>query len=82
MYKLLRNHFIAFLLSAILIPITGQAYNQTYNVKVGDTFTVYTTYHSDITAVLWTIPYDYVEPASYIGPAATSAKFRAKKEHM
>lgn len=80
MYKLLRNHFIAFLLSAILIPITGQAYNQTYNVKVGDTFTVYTTYHSDITAVLWTIPYDYVEPASYIGPAATSAKFRAKKE--
>ena len=71
---------MALLLSIIFIPITGKAYNETYDVKVGDTFTVYTTYHSDITAVLWTIPYDYVVPASYIGPAATSAKFRAIKE--
>ncbi len=63
----------------MLIPITGQAYNQTYNVKVGDTFTVHTTYRSNTTAILWTIPYDYVEPVGSIGPATTSVTFRAKK---
>ncbi len=79
MNKLLRNFFIALVLSIMLIPITGQAYNQTYDVKVGDTFTVYTTYHSNTTSILWTIPYDYVDPVGYVGPVATSVTFRAKK---
>lgn len=64
----------------MLIPITGQAYKETYDVKVGETFTVYTTYRSNTTSILWTIPYDYVDPVGYVGPVATSVEFRAKKE--
>lgn len=79
MNNLLHNHFFVILLSIMLIPITGQSYNQTYDVKVGDTFTVYTTYHSNTTSILWTIPYEYIDPVGYVGPVATSVTFRAKK---
>ena len=48
-------------------------------MKVGETFTVYTTYRSNTTSILWTIPYDYVDPVGYVGPVATSVTFRAKK---
>lgn len=79
MNKQLHNCFLMLMLSALLIPITGNAYNQIYNVKVGETFTVYTTYHSNTTAILWTIPYDFVEPVGYVGPTATSVTFKAIK---
>ena len=55
----------------------SSAYNSTYNVKVGDQFTVYTTYHSYTNAVLWTYDWKIVEPVSYIGSATTSVTFRA-----
>mgnify|MGYP002624652446 CR=1 FL=1 len=53
------------------------AYNQTYNVNVGETFTVYTTYKSNTYAVLWTYDWQIVEPVGYIGSATTSVTFRA-----
>lgn len=52
------------------------AYNQTYNLNVGDQFTVYTTYHYYTNAVLWTYDWQVVEPVSYIGPASTSVTFK------
>ena len=53
------------------------AYNSTYNVNVGDQFTVYTTYHNYTYAILWDYDYSVVEPVSYIGSASTSVTFRA-----
>lgn len=53
------------------------AYKQTYNVNVGETFTVYTTYKSNTYAVLWTYDWQIVEPVGYIGSATTSVTFRA-----
>ena len=52
------------------------AYNQTYNLNVGDQFTVYTTYHYYTNAVLWTYDWQIVEPVSYIGSASTSVTFK------
>ena len=54
----------------------GFAYKATYNLKVGDQFTVYTTYHNYTYAVLWTYDYSIVEPVSYIGSASTSVTFK------
>jgi alpha-tubulin suppressor-like RCC1 family protein len=53
------------------------AYKQTYNVNIGETFTVYTTYKSNTYAVLWTYDWQIVEPVGYIGSATTSVTFRA-----
>lgn len=53
------------------------AYNQTYNVNIGETFTVYTTNKSNTYAVLWTYDWKIVEPVGYIGSATTSVTFRA-----
>lgn len=38
------------------------AYNRTFNLNVGDEFTVYTTYHNYTYAVLWTYDWKIVEP--------------------
>lgn len=70
---------IMLLLAMLLFPITGRAYNETYDVKVGETFTVYTTFHANTTSITWTIPYDYVEPVGDVGPKARSVTFRALK---
>lgn len=52
------------------------SYNQTYNMNVGDEFTVYTTYHSRIQAVLWSYDYNVVEPTHTIYGTSTSVTFR------
>ncbi|MBQ8462644.1 MAG: Ig-like domain-containing protein [Prevotella sp.] len=52
------------------------AYNQTYNLNVGDQFTVYTSYHYYTNAVLWTYDWQVVEPVTYIGSASTSVTFK------
>lgn len=52
------------------------AYNRTFNLNVGDEFTVYTTYHNYTYAVLWTYDWKIVEPVSYIGSASTSVTFK------
>ena len=53
------------------------AYKQTYNVNVGETFTVYTTYKSNTTAVLWTYDYKVVQPVTSIYSTTTSVTFKA-----
>lgn len=65
--------FLFILKSTILL-----AYNSTYNVKVGETFTVYTTYKSNTISVLWTYDGTIVTPG-YIGSASTSVTFTALK---
>lgn len=52
------------------------AYNRTFNLNVGDEFTVYTTYHNYTYAVLWTYDWKIVEPVSYVGSASTSVTFK------
>ena len=66
--------FTLILLLGGLTKVT--AYNQTYNLNVGDQFTVYTTYHYYTNAVLWTYDWQVVEPVSYIGSASTSVTFK------
>lgn len=57
-----------------LIKVT--AYNQTYNLNVGDQFTVYTSYHYYTHAVLWSYDWQVVEPVGAIGSASTSVTFK------
>ena len=57
-----------------LIKVT--AYNQTYNLNVGDQFTVYTSYHYYTHAVFWDYDWQVVEPVGAIGPASTSVTFK------
>ena len=63
-----------FLLLGGLTKVT--AYNQTYDLNVGDEFTVYTSYHYYTNAVLWSYDWQVVEPVSYIGSASTSVRFK------
>ena len=56
---------------------SASAYKQTYNVNIGETFTVYATYKSYTQSVLWTYDWKIVEPVGYIGSATTSVTFRA-----
>lgn len=74
--KILQQLFITLLL--VMMSVTGLAFNSTYNVKVGDSFTVYTTYKSNTISVLWTYDGTYISPG-YIGSASTSATFKALK---
>lgn len=53
--------------------------NETKRVNVGETFTVYTTYHSYTTAVLWSYDYSVVEPQHDIYGTTTSVTFKALK---
>lgn len=55
------------------------AYKQTYNVNVGETFTVYTTYKSNTYAVLWTYDSNIVQPVTSIYSTTTSVMFKAIK---
>lgn len=55
------------------------AYKQTYNVNIGETFTVYTTSRYYTQSVLWTYDARIVEPVGYVGSATTSIKFKAKQ---
>lgn len=66
-----------FIVACLYALMNASAYNSTYNVNVGDEFTVYTTYHNYTYAVLWTYDWSVVEPVSYIGSASTSVTFRA-----
>lgn len=75
MKKLLR---LFFLLLFFIVSIKGTAYNYTYNVKVGEKFTVYTTYKSNTISVLWTYDGTSLNP-NYIGSASTSVTFEAMK---
>lgn len=74
--KTLQKYFITLLV--VMISITGSAYNSTYDVKVGGTFTVYTTYKSNTISVLWTYDGTYLDPG-YIGSESTSVTFKALK---
>lgn len=53
------------------------AYNSTYEVNVGETFTVYTTYKANTYAVLWDFDWSVVEPVGQIYETSTSVTFRA-----
>ena len=73
--KVLSRMFLTlFLLLGGLTKVT--AYNQTYDLNVGDEFTVYTSYHYYTNAVLWSYDWQVVEPVSYIGSASTSVRFK------
>lgn len=52
------------------------AYNQTYNLNVGDQFTVYTSYHYYTISVLWTYDHTVVEPVGRIYDSSTSVTFK------
>lgn len=65
------------MLVLFLSSMKGYAYNSTYRVKVGDTFTVNTTYKNNTTAITWTFDYHSVAPSGYVGPASTSVTFEA-----
>lgn len=68
---------ILFTLSLVLGGLSNTfAYNQTYNLNVGDQFTVYTSYHYYTNAVSWTYDWQVVEPVTYIGSASTSVTFK------
>ena len=54
----------------------AEAYKRTYNLNVGDEFTVYTTTHNYTYAVMWTYDWKIVEPVSYIGSVSTSVTFK------
>lgn len=71
---LARILFTLILLLGELTKVT--AYNQTYDLNVGDEFTVYTSYHYYTNAVLWSYDWQVVEPVSYIGSASTSVTFK------
>lgn len=73
--RALRSLLLLFFLS---IHSATLAFNQTYELNVGDEFTVYTTYKSGTYAVQWDYDSNIVEPVSYIGSASTSVRFRAK----
>lgn len=78
--KVLTGSIASKLLLTLILLLGGltrmMAYNQTYNLNVGDQFTVYTTYHYYTNAVLWTYDWQIVEPVSYIGSASTSVTFK------
>ena len=77
--RLTRMVFSRILLTLVLLlgGLTQlNAYNQIYNLNVGDEFTVYTSYHYYTNAVLWTYDWQVVEPVGYIGSASTSVRFK------
>lgn len=74
-FPLLPRLFVL-LLSLMIYCMGCYSYNQTYNKNVGDEFTVYTTYHSRIQAVLWSYDYNVVEPTHTIYGTSTSVTFR------
>lgn len=53
------------------------AYKNTYNVAVGQTFTVYTTYKSYTQSILWNYDATVVRPVGAIGATSTSVTFKA-----
>ena len=53
------------------------AYKSTYNVSVGQTFTVYTTYKSYTQSILWTYDAAVVQPVGTIGTTSASVTFKA-----
>lgn len=57
--------------------LKGFAYNSTYRVKVGETFTVHTTYKSNTISITWTYDHKSVVPSGYVGAASTSVTFEA-----
>lgn len=70
----IRILFVLTLLLGGLVNIF--AYNRTFDLNVGDEFTVYTTHHTYTNAVLWSYDYKIVQPVSYIGSKTTSVTFR------
>lgn len=75
-YSIRLSLLVLFLIES---SISVLAYKQTYNVNVGETFTVYTTSHYYTQSVLWTYDARIVEPVGYVGSATTSIKFKAKQ---
>lgn len=74
-----RTYLSKILLTLILLLgglTNAEAYNRTYNLSVGDEFTLRTTYHNYTYAVLWKYDSNVVKPVSYIGSASTSVTFR------
>ena len=71
--------FLGVLVLLVVVVLKTLAYKQTYNVNVGETFTVYTTYKSYTTAVLWSYDYNVVQPVTSIYSTTTSVTFKAIK---
>lgn len=75
-YSIRLSLLVLFLIES---SISVLAQKKTYNVNVGETFTVYTTSHYYTQSVLWTYDARIVEPVGYVGSATTSIKFKAKQ---
>lgn len=75
---LLRIAMTAALLFSI-IPAFALGLRDSKSVKVGDTFTVYSSGHTRLQSVLWSWDYNSLELVSTIYPTSTSATFKAKK---
>ena len=75
--KITSSLFVLILLFLLSSASSALAYNDTYEVNVGETFTVYTTYKSNTYAILWTYDNSKLQPQTTIYSTTNSVIFKA-----
>lgn len=78
-YNLFLRIFVTAILLSCFIPSYALGKRETKTVDVGDTFTVYSSGHTNLQSVLWTWDTGCLELVGSLYGTSTSATFKAKK---